>query len=116
MRLRSLAMLGITALSLGVGITVTEAKASAHSFFYWEHPHWVTLRKTMTIAKIKNVYPLYKSYKVEEWGAYRGYHLKIHHVASYSWQIESGKFNSGYRYTYVVIGGRGTSWFRQGIY
>ncbi|MCH5461930.1 hypothetical protein HC026_00630 [Lactobacillus sp. LC28-10] len=116
MHLKKLAMLGSAVLSLGVGMTAAQTKASAHSFFYWEHPHWVTVRKTTTIAKIHNTYPLYKSYSVGEWIVYPGYHLKVHHGASYDWLVESGKFNTNSYYTYAVERGSGTKWFRQGIH
>lgn len=101
---------------MGIGMVATPAKVSAHSFFYWEHPHWVTVRKTTRIAKIHNTYPRYKSYIVREWTVHPGHHLKVHHGASYDWLVESGKFNTNSYYTYAVERGSGTSWFRQGIH
>lgn len=91
-------------------------QASAHSYTYWLHPHWVTVTKTTTIAKNKNTNPLYKSYMVKEYKVYPGHHLKVHHAASYDWVVESGKFNTNSHYTYAVERGSGTSWFKSGIH
>lgn len=104
---------GFAVLSFG---TFGVQQASAHSYTYWLHPHWVTVTKTTTIAKNKNTYPLYKSYTVKEYKVYPGHHLIVHHAASYDWVVESGKFNTNSHYTYAVERGSGTSWFKQGIH
>lgn len=116
MKLKNIVTLGVTTLSLGAGLAATTETASAHSFFYWERPHWVTVRKTTYIAKIYNAYPRYKSYMVKKYKVYPGHHLKVHHAASYDWMVESGVFNSNSYYTYAVERGSGTSWFREGIH
>lgn len=114
MKIRRSIFLGITALTLGIGVSATAASAN-NNFFYWERPHWVTVTKTSTIVKIRNTYPLYKSYAVKRYRIHRGHHLLIHHVASYDWQVESGHFNSNSYYTYAV-NRSGYSWFKQGIH
>ena len=116
MSFKKLSMIGVTALSLSLGVAASSTTASAHGYGYWLRPHWVTIKKTTTIAKIKNTYPLYKSYKVGERTVYPGYHLKVHHGASYLWLSESGKFNTGAKYTWAVERGNNTRWFRQGIH
>lgn len=116
MKLNNYVKMGLATLSLVVGWTVAGGTASAHSFTYWTHPHWVTVTKTTTIAKNKNTYPLYKSYTVQEYNVYPGHHLKVHHAASYDWVVESGTFNTNAHYTYAVERGSGTSWFKQGIH
>ncbi|MCH5462737.1 hypothetical protein HC026_09315 [Lactobacillus sp. LC28-10] len=95
MPLKKLSMVPLVALSFVTALSTTSTTASAHGYGYWLRPHWVTIKKTTTIAKIKNTYPLSNSYKVDEWIVYPGYHLKVHHGASYLWLGESGKFNTG---------------------
>ncbi|GAX07185.1 hypothetical protein IWT25_02533 [Secundilactobacillus pentosiphilus] len=114
MKLRKSILLGATALTLGTGISTIRVSAN-HNFFYWEHPHWVTVTKKSTIYKIKNTNPLYKSYVVNKYQVYPGHHLLIHHAASFDWQVESGHFNSNGYYTYAV-GRSSYSWFRSGIH
>lgn len=116
MKLKSVVKIGVATIALGMGVTIAPKTVSAHSFFYWEHPHWVTVTKKSTIVKIHKTYPLYKSYAVKRYTVKPGHHLKIHHVASYDWQVESGMFNSGSHYTYAVSRGAGTGWFKQGIH
>lgn len=103
-------------LSLATGLAFANTKASAHGFMYWTHPHWVTVKKATTIVKIKNTYPLCNSYAVKKYRVYPGHHLKVHHMASYDWVVESGKYNTGTHYTYAANRGSGTGWFRQGIH
>lgn len=107
-------LLGITALTLGLSVSATAVSAN-HNFFYWEHPHWVTVTKASTIYKIKRVYPLANSYVVKKYRVHRGHHLLIHHAASFTWMVESGHFNSNGYYTYSV-GRSGYSWFKQRIH
>lgn len=114
MKIKRILLLGVSSLTFGIGVSATAASAN-NNFFYWERPHWVTVTKASTIVKIKNGYPLYKSYQVKTYRVNRGHHLKIHHAASYTWQVESGIFNSGSHYTYVVARS-GYNWFRQGIH
>lgn len=99
---------------LVIGMSATAASAN-NNFFYWERPHWVTVTRSSTIYKIKRTYPLVNSYVVKKYHVYYGHHLLIHHAASYTWQVESGIFNSGSHYTYVVARS-GYNWFRQGIH
>lgn len=115
MNIKRRLLIGIAALVLAFLGTGSLSTSANHSFIYWAHPRWVTVRKASTIVKIKNVYPLYKSYVVKKYRVHRGHHLRIHHVASYTWQVESGHFNSNTRYTYVVARS-GFSWFRPGIH
>jgi hypothetical protein len=115
MNIKRSAVLGATAVILGFGLMGSTTASAHRSFFYWERPHWVTVTKTSTIYKIKEVYPLYKSYVVGKYRVYPGHHLKIHHVASYDWQVESGVFNSNSYYIYAV-GRSSYSWFRPGIH
>ena len=93
---------------------VAGVTASAHSFYYWERPHWVTVTRPVKIVKIKRVYPLAYSYEVKSTWVYRGHHLKVHHAVSFNWMVESGKFNSNSYYTYAVAANKG--WFKAGIH
>ncbi|CAM2965079.1 hypothetical protein ACN50G_08640 [Lentilactobacillus buchneri] len=114
MNMKKSLLLGITALTLGLSVSATAVSAN-HNFFYWEHPHWVTVTRSSTIYKIKRTYPLVNSYVVKKYHVYYGHHLLIHHAASYDWQVESGHFNSNSYYTYSV-NRSSYSWFKQGIH
>ena len=116
MKISKLLCLGVATVAISSGVALPSTTASAHSYMYWCHPRWVTVNKTMTIAKIKNTQPLCNSYVVNKYNVHTGHHLIVHHMASHSWVVESGKYNTGKHYTYVVLGGYGTSWFKQGIH
>lgn len=114
MSIKKSVILGIAALALGVSVSASSVSAN-HSFFYWEHPHWVTVTRASTIYKIHRTYPLSNSYVVKKYRVHRGHHLLVHHAASYTWMVESGHFNSNSYYTYAVKRS-GYSWFKQGIH
>lgn len=89
---------------------------SASASSYWASKHWVTLKKNVTVKKVKNVYPLYKSHVVKSYTAKKGSHYKMgHYGANYSWVLYSGKFKSNSKYTYAVSAPAG-SWYRKGIH
>lgn len=105
---------GLTAVGLlGFGTTTVHAQSiySAGNPF-WRHSHWVTITKSVNVYKVRNVIPRYKSYAVASYTLKRGAHYKLDHWGiDYSWVLQSGKFNSGSKYTYPVIGVRGHNWF-----
>lgn len=122
MKIKKSIILGITALSLGtVGVISKPMATQAISIYnatnpFWRHGHWVTLEKNVRILKIRNTYPRAYSYQVASYIAKRGSHYKLEHWGvDYSWVLQSGRFNSGSHYTYVVSA-KGHSWFKFGIH
>ncbi|WP_283678432.1 hypothetical protein [Lentilactobacillus sp. Marseille-Q4993] len=104
----------VTGVSMSALFVITGSSVSAHSYYYWLRPHWVTVTKRVKIVKIKNTIPRVNSYAVKHTWVKRGHHLKVHHGASYLWVVESGKFNTNGYYTYVVAANKG--WFKAGIH
>ena len=130
MKIKNSLLLGAGVLTLGISASVVQPQSSnAMSIYsssnpFWNKLPWVTLGHNVKIIKIKNHVPEYKSYPVGTYTAKKGYHYRLGHWgSSYSWTLESGRFNShsnSYystsRYTYVVAEKwNNHSWFRFGI-
>lgn len=109
MKIKRSVFLGIAALTLGV---VSSVKANASN---WGYAHWVTIKKTTYVYKTKIVNPMSKSYTVAKYTMKPGYHVKVRQSWVFPWVAESGRFNSGKHYAYVV-NRSGHSWFKQGIH
>ncbi|MFD1422032.1 hypothetical protein [Lactiplantibacillus songbeiensis] len=82
---------------------------------YWKTSHWVTLKKNVTVYKLSNT----------DWGkristhtAKAGSHYKLSHWdINYSWVLQSGKYNTGNNYTYMINKKyNDASWFKMGIH
>jgi len=85
---------------------------------YWKSPHWVTITKDTDVLKIKNSNPMSSSPTVNSYTIKRGSHYKLSHWdVNYSWVLQSGKFNTGAKYTYMVDRKwNNASWFKMGIH
>lgn len=85
---------------------------------YWKSPHWVTIKKDTTVLKIRNSYPISDRSVVNSYTIKRGSHYKLSHWdVNYSWVLQSGKFNTGSKYTYMVDRKwNSASWFKMGIH
>ena len=92
-------------------------KASAVALS-WKKDHWVTLTKNVTVYKNRNTDPLAYSYTVAKYTAKAGSHYKLSHWGTnYSWALQSGKFNTGAKYTYAIDKAYNDgSWFKMGIH
>lgn len=122
MKLQKSILVGIAALTLGATAFVAQPQQTDASSIYsagnpfWGYGHWITLRRNVKVLKIHNSIPRAYSYEVASYVAKKGYHYKLEHWGTdYSWVLQSGRFNSGSHYTYVVSA-RGHSWFRFGIH
>lgn len=117
MKLKSIALCGVALLSVGVGVQVHQPTAHALKSS-WKTDHWVTLRKNVHVIKMYNSYPLSDSFEVSSYTAKKGYHYKLYHWSTnYSWVFNSGRFNTGSKYTYMVDKPwYSSSWFRVGIH
>lgn len=117
MKFKKSILLGTTALTFGLGFSSfnpgTENQVSASSSF--AYGRWVTLTKTTRISKVKLTNPMSNSYTVAHYTLRRGHHLKVRTSWVFGWVAESGHFNSGSHYAYV-IDRNGHSWFRTGIH
>lgn len=102
----------IAVLSLGLGMQVNQPSAHALAS-YWHGAHWVTLRKNVRVYKINN----YTKHVVSKHIAHKGAHYKMNHWdVNYSWVLQSGRFNTGNKYTYTVKRAwNSASWFKMGI-
>lgn len=106
----SLVVIGSTFFS--VGASASSVYSSSNKI--WNKSPWVTMTKNVKIIKIKNVDPTYKSYSVKYLVAKKGSHYRMDHWGTdYSWVLQSGKFNSGHKYTYIVSE-HGHKWFKFG--
>lgn len=96
-------------------INTTTAHALAP---FWKHTHWVTFTKNTHIVKMRNTMPMSSSYEVGSYTIKRGSHYKLDHWGvNYSWVLQSGKFNTNSKYTYVVDRNwNSSSWFKMGIH
>uniref|UniRef100_UPI00403F8013 hypothetical protein n=1 Tax=Lentilactobacillus hilgardii TaxID=1588 RepID=UPI00403F8013 len=103
-------ILSISTLTLGLGTFSTTAFATN-----WGYAHWVTIRKKTYVYKTKIETPMSKSYTVAKYKMRPGYHVKVRQSWVFPWVAESGRFNSGSHYAYVIEKS-GHSWFRQGIH
>lgn len=109
-------MLGLTVIGFSTGLSVKGVTAHALQN-EWRTAHWVTLTKNVTVKKIHVVTPMYKSRSVKSYTAKRGEHYKMEHWGTdYSWVLQSGKFNSGGKYLYVVAASYKGGWFKMGIH
>lgn len=117
MRLSKYVVLGITALSLGTGFAVSGTTAHALQSS-WKNDHWVTITKTVTVDKYKITSPVADSYIVKSYTIKRGAHYKLSHWSTnFPWALQSGKYNSGARYTFVPDENyNDASWFKAGIH
>lgn len=106
-------ILSVAALSFGTGMAIRSTPAHALAS-YWVHSHWVTIRKTSTVEKIRIVDPIYKSPVVAKYKVHKGAHYKLgHYDTNYSWVLRSGRFHSNSHYTYIVKRGwNNSSWFK----
>jgi len=102
---------------VAIGSTFLSVGASASSLYsssnkIWRKAHWVTITKNnITVDKMKEVVPRYKSYPVAYYTLNRGDHVRLEHWGTdYSWVLQSGKYNSGTKYTYSVEAS-GHKWF-----
>lgn len=113
MNQKKIAMLLIAVVSLGTGLSFHQMTAHALAD-YWVHNHWVTIKKTVKVQKIKIVNPMYKSRAVKTYKIHRGTHYKLgHYSTNYPWVLNSGRFNSNSHYTYIVRRGwNDASWFK----
>ncbi|MFC6274708.1 hypothetical protein ACFQET_04170 [Levilactobacillus tangyuanensis] len=89
--------------------------AAAKASSYWDTEHWVTIRKTITVSKIKPGHPTYKGGKVlATYKILPGTHYKLGHPGSdYTWVLNSGKYKSGPKGVYSVTK-HGSNWFQKG--
>ncbi|GHP12702.1 hypothetical protein YK48G_01270 [Lentilactobacillus fungorum] len=110
MKVKNSILLGITALSLGISVFITNVAAAN-----WGYAHWVTIRRTTYVYKTKIEKPMSNSYTVAKYKMHPGYHVKVRQSWVFPWVAESGRFNSGTHYAYVIERS-GHSWFRQGIH
>ncbi|GAX05401.1 hypothetical protein IWT25_00705 [Secundilactobacillus pentosiphilus] len=116
MKIKHYVMLGLAIISLGTGLSVKGETAQAVQD-EWRNAHWVTLTKNVTVEKIHVVEPMYKSRSVNSYTAKRGQHFKMEHWGTdYSWVLQSGRFNSGGKYLYVVDASYKGGWFKMGTH
>lgn len=105
--------IALSATVLGVSMPSIAQASSLYSANnrFWNKTRWVTVTKKITVHKIRNMVPAYKSYSVADYEVDRGAHYKLDHWGnSYPWGFESGNFKSNRKYTYVILN-QGHSWF-----
>ncbi|MCT2882631.1 hypothetical protein [Lentilactobacillus buchneri] len=114
-----------SAFVIGVGIALLQAPTSyAYSKYDSRNSIWsgngttVTFWKNVGITKMRNANPRSKSYPVQNYVVKKWSHYKLDHWGhTYSWVLQSGRFNSNSKYTYIVDKSDGDhSWFRFGYY
>lgn len=117
MKIKKYVLGGIALVALAVGVQINQPTAHALKAS-WKTDHWITLRKKVRVIKMHNSYPLSDSFEVAAYTAKKGYHYKLYHWSTnYSWVFNSGHFNSGSKYTYMVDKTwNSSSWFRVGIH
>lgn len=118
MKIKNSILLGVAALTIGFSFESISnepqtANVSASSSF--AYGRWVTLTKTTRVRTVKLGHPMSNSYTVGWHTLHRGHHIKIRESWVFGWVAESGRFNSGSRYAYVLCH-QGKSWFRTGIH
>ena len=113
MNQKKIATLLVAVVSMGTGMAFHQTTAHALAS-YWHHNHWVTIKKTVTVQKIKIADPIASSRAVRSYKLHRGAHYKLgHYDTNYSWVLNSGHFNSNSHYTYIVRRGwNNASWFK----
>ena len=116
MKIKRSILLGVAALTLGLGgyisTTPTPNVLASSSFAYGQ---WVTITKTTRVRTVKLGHPMSSSHTVGWHTLYQGNHIKIRESWVFGWVGESGHFNSGAHYAYVLCH-QGHSWFEQGIH
>lgn len=116
LKLKSYVTIGLTALSLSLGLSIKSTTAHAIKD-HWNSAHWVTVTKDEPVYKIKNQIPVASSYKVGSSTVKRGTHILLEHWGvDYSWVLQSGRFNSNSKYTYIVDASYKGGWFKAGIH
>ncbi|WP_373879786.1 hypothetical protein [Levilactobacillus brevis] len=113
MKKHKIVVTGLLSLFLSIGIISMTTSANAAKS-YWKSAHWVTFTKNVTVDKVKSSGGSYiKSYTIKA-----GSHYKLSHWdVNYSWALQSGKFNTNGKYTYIVDKPWNSSnWFKMGIH
>ena len=107
-------ILAAVTLSASLFLTIPSPAAAAISQ-YWTTNHWVTIRKPITVSKIKPGYPSYKNDKVlATYKVLPGAHYKLAHTFSnYDWILISGKYKTSPNAIYSVTK-FGSNWYQKG--
>ncbi|WP_261809278.1 hypothetical protein [Levilactobacillus humaensis] len=103
----------MTAMALAA-FGVVGSTTTAHAASHWKAAQWVDLTKTVKVDKIQNS----TAKKLKTYTIKSGTRYKMSHWTGVTrWVVQSGRFNSGKKYTYAVRkGGNNTSWFKMTKY